>query len=385
MEKKRVLMLLPNGFDPDPRVHHEARSLVGAGYDVTILCWDRELKHRESDVVDGIKIERIFIKSSYGRGSSQMGFLWKFWKEALRRAPEFRPDLIHAHDFNTLPLGWKIGKKLKIPVIFDAHESYHEMLEDNVHPLIKWGIAKAERYFVKRIDLLITVGSIIEEEYKIRGARKTVVVGNWKRLDAFRFTDAEQAAAREQLRIPPGKLVVSYVGYFDHSRILLPMIEAVRDDRDVFLVLGGKGRQEKEITAAMGGAENILFLGYTPPARVPLITAVSDVSYYGLEGNRGNNRFSAPNKLFEALAAGNALLTGNLGEIGKITRDENCGVVLDNITRESVSEAFKTFREPGRIAEFKENSRRAGIEKYNWAQAEKKLFSAYAELFAGRA
>ena len=40
----KVLMLLTNAFDPDPRVHHEAKALVESGYDVTILCWDRDYK-----------------------------------------------------------------------------------------------------------------------------------------------------------------------------------------------------------------------------------------------------------------------------------------------------------------------------------------------------
>jgi len=41
-EGPRVLMLLGNGFAPDPRVEAEALALVRAGADVTVLCWDRD-------------------------------------------------------------------------------------------------------------------------------------------------------------------------------------------------------------------------------------------------------------------------------------------------------------------------------------------------------
>jgi hypothetical protein len=34
---EHLLMLLANGFAPDPRVHKEARSLIAAGLRVTIL------------------------------------------------------------------------------------------------------------------------------------------------------------------------------------------------------------------------------------------------------------------------------------------------------------------------------------------------------------
>ncbi len=377
---KNILMLLPNGFDPDPRVHNEAMSLVDNGYNVTILCWDRDLKYQEKEIVDGINIERIFIRSSYGRGSSQIGYLWKFWKEAFQRAVDMKPDIIHAHDFNTLPLGYWIGRRLKIPVIFDAHESYHEMLIDNVHPLIKWTIAITERFLVKRIDLLITVGSILEDEYKRRGAKKTVVVGNWKRLDKFIFSEEEKAKVKEEIGIPEDKLIISYVGYFVPTRGLITLLEAVADDPEVVLVIGGKGTIESEISALASKAENILYLGYTKPDRVPLISVVSDVIYYCLADSSGNNKYSAPNKLFEALAAGKAIMTTSLGEIARIVKNDKCGVTLNKINKEELLGAFSEFRNKSVLDKYKENSLKAGRKKYNWGNAEKILLNAYRDI-----
>ncbi len=378
--QKDILMLLPNGFDPDPRVHNEARSLVNAGYSVTILCWDRDVKYKEHEVVDGIQIERIFIESSYGRGSSQLRYLWSFWKEAYKRAINLAPDMIHAHDFNTLPLGYWIGKKMRVPVIFDAHESYHEMLAGNVHPLIKWIIAGAERFFVKRVDLLITVGYILEAEYKRRGAKKTVVIGNWKRLDDFKFSEEEIRTAKEKLGIPENKLIISYVGYLLPSRGLLALIEAVHSYKEVFLVLGGKGQLEDKIVELSGNVKNIRYLGYTKPGRIPLISAISDVIYYGLQDSSGNNRYSAPNKLFEALAAGRVILTGNLGEIAKIVKDEKCGISLEEISSENLLRAFKKLRKSSILSEYKNNALSAGKDKYNWSNAEKTLLKVYKEV-----
>ncbi|HYA41277.1 MAG TPA: glycosyltransferase [Syntrophobacteraceae bacterium] len=98
-------MLLTNAFDPDPRVHHEAVSLVQNGYEVTILCWDRDYKKAAVEVVDGIGVERIYVRSTHGRGTTQMFFLFVFWLKALLRGFSTRCDAIHCHDFDTLPLG----------------------------------------------------------------------------------------------------------------------------------------------------------------------------------------------------------------------------------------------------------------------------------------
>ena len=105
LKHRKILMLLTNAFDPDPRVHQEAKALVGAGYDVTILCWDRDMKAPPREIVDGIKIERIYVRSTHGRGTGQMVFLFLFWLKAVKRAL-FRPfQVIHCHDFDTLLLG----------------------------------------------------------------------------------------------------------------------------------------------------------------------------------------------------------------------------------------------------------------------------------------
>jgi glycosyltransferase involved in cell wall biosynthesis len=383
--QKKILMLLPNGFDPDPRVHNEARSLVEAGYLVTILCWDRDVKYKEHEDIDGIRIERIFVSSSYGRGSSQLRYLWRFWKEAYQRALIKTPDVIHSHDFNTLPLGYWLGKILKIPVIFDAHESYHEMLADNVYPVIKWTIARIERFLIKRIDLLITVGSILEEEYKRRGAKRTIVIGNWKRLEDFRFSEAEIKNARKELGIPENCLIISFIGYLLPSRGLLTLIEAVRSDKEVFLVIGGKGQLEDKIEELAGNVENILYLGYTIPERIPLITVLSDVIYYGLEGSTGNSRYSAPNKLFEALAAGKVILTGKVGEIARIVKEEKCGIRLNKFSKETLLDSFKKLRNVNLINTYKDNAHQAGINKYNWSNAEKTLLGVYDKIVNNRA
>ena len=65
---KKIIMILTNGFGSDPRVYKEAKTLVQAGHDVEILCWDRENKYinKEDEIIDGIKIKRFFARSKYG-------------------------------------------------------------------------------------------------------------------------------------------------------------------------------------------------------------------------------------------------------------------------------------------------------------------------------
>jgi hypothetical protein len=55
----RIVMLLSNAFRPDPRVAREAKTLVQAGYEVTLVCWDREARHAPHESVHGYRVERV--------------------------------------------------------------------------------------------------------------------------------------------------------------------------------------------------------------------------------------------------------------------------------------------------------------------------------------
>src|SRR5215469_4561418 len=122
--RPRVLMLLSNGFDPDPRVHNEARTLVENGYSVRIVAWDRDRARPEEELVDGIEVRRVYLKSTHGRGWTQMLFMPLVFLRMIRIALQGRFDIIHAHDFDTLPPALFLSWLRRTPVVYDAHEDY---------------------------------------------------------------------------------------------------------------------------------------------------------------------------------------------------------------------------------------------------------------------
>ncbi len=72
----------------------------------------------------------------------------------------------------------------------------------------------------------------------------------------------------------------------------------------------------------------ILFVGFVSGRQIADYTCAGDVVYYGFDPKNPNARFSAPNKLYEALAAGRPLITGDFGEIADVVRSSGCGIVL---------------------------------------------------------
>ena len=372
-------MLLDNAFLPDPRVANEARSLVRAGYRVTILAWDREGTHPAVEWWQGVRVERFGPRSRHRRGSAQAVFLVGFWWNAFWRLLGSRVDAIHCHDFDTLPAGYAAAAVKGCRLVYDAHESYADMLGANVTPWIKRLIEGAERSLCRRADAVVTVGELLAADLRRRGARRTWVVGNWKSPEEFRFDPAVVAERRRELA-PEGALVVGYVGWLNADRGLAPLLEAVASQDDVALVIGGDGPLAGHVREAAARCPRIRTLGFVDPVQVPLYTAVADVIYYGLDTSNPNARYSAPNKLFEALAAGKAIVCNDCGELGRIVREEGCGLVVSELTAAALSDALRALARPGRLAECQARALRAGRERYTWAEAERTLLGLYQSL-----
>ena len=376
--QKRVLMLLTNAFDPDPRVHQEAKSLVENGYCVTILCWDRDYKFPPQEVIDGIKVERIYVKSTHGRGTTQAPFLFLFWVKVYARASRKGFDIVHCHDFDTLPLGYVLAKPKKAKLIYDAHESYVDML-GNLPGWLKMAIYKAEDFLLKRTDLLITVGDILRGAFIRRGAKQTCVVGNWKDPSQFQFPPEALKEERKRLNILNGQLVILFIANLGMERQLQPLIAAVKESREIFLIIGGDGPCSEIVKEVSQRYANIAYLGYVNPSKVPFYTALSDIIFYGFDPANPNSKFSAPNKLFEALAAGKAVLTGDFGEIGKIVKDKKCGLILNNFSEQGIKKIFLELR-PDVLNLCKENALKSALNRYNWGNASSILLTMYGSL-----
>ena len=378
--QKRVLMLLSNAFDPDPRVHREASALVRAGYGVTVMGWDRDATSKPAEETDGIQVERIYVPSTHGRGAGQLFFLLRFWLKAFSVSRRKQFDVVHAHDFDTLPLGFALSRLKGCPLVYDAHESYTDMMYQ-LPALFRRLIYLTESWLLRRANLVITVGDLLRDHLASRGAKRAVVVGNWQDPQQFHFDGDVISDVRHQLGISDKKAVVCFIANLGRERQLPQLIEAAKRSDNVHLILGGNGPCRELAEKAAGECDNISYLGSVPPARIPLLTAASDVVFYGFDPENPNARFSAPNKLFEALGAGKMIMTGDFGEIGTIVRSEHCGVLLRDYSVESILEAFKTAGTQ-KSEQMAEAARKLGQFRYNWATASSILLNQYEQILA---
>jgi glycosyltransferase involved in cell wall biosynthesis len=377
---KTILMLLTNVYDPDPRVRQEALALIGMGCRIKILAWDRDLKARATELMEGVEVERVFLPSSHGRGTTQIFFYaWLYFK-MLWRGLRTSFDAVHCHDLDTLPLGFVLGKLKRRPIVYDAHESFPDMLEGSVHPSVQSALTHLENFFIRRIDLLITVGEKLRQHFGARGARHSVVVGNWKRLEDFSRTGQQNEEVRHRLGVPDGALLVVCITQLLKDRQIEELLQAVADSPNVYVLVGGKGVLQDMVEQAAKSNPRVLFVGYVSGKQIADYTCAGDVVYYGFDPKNPNARFSAPNKLYEALAAGRPLITGDFGEIADVVREAGCGIVVERYAVTEVIAALGAMQEPEVRQQFAENARQFGASFMNWTKGEETLFREYSTL-----
>jgi glycosyltransferase involved in cell wall biosynthesis len=373
-----IVMLLSNPFRPDPRVLKEARTLTQAGHRVTVLCWDRQGELVAHERVDGFEIRRFAIRSGYSAGSRQMLYLPRFWLRALRELNVLKPEVVHCHDLDTAPVGYWYARSHSIPWIFDAHECYPEQIGPQVNRALYYLLRFLEHYMVQRATHVITVGETLARRFRSMGGQVSVV-GNYQTPEAF---GSPQGIGRSDLSLRADEFVVAYIGGFTLDRVILPLIEATEHVTEVTLLLLGSGPQQAAIETMLPGHPKVRYVGHVPQEQVPAYTMLADVIYYGLNGDHRNSQYSAPNALFNALAAGKPLLTTDVGEIANIVREEACGIIVEEATPEALAQAMTKLGDPALRESLAANARRAAQLKYNWAIAGAILLDVYTRLVA---
>jgi glycosyltransferase involved in cell wall biosynthesis len=292
-------------------------------------------------------------------------------------------DVVHCHDLDTLPIGWILGRLKRKVIVYDAHESFPDMLDGSVHRVVRCGLTRLENFFIRRVDLLITVGERLRRHFVERGARRSVVVGNWKRLAEFSRTQLQNQKVRRQLGIPDSALVVVCLTQLLKDRKLEELLTALEECPNAYAIVGGRGVLEELVVRTATTNPRILFVGFASGEQIADYTCAADVVYYGFDPDNPNARFSAPNKLYEALAAGRPLITGDFGEIAEVVREAKCGIILPLYSAEEIRKAIAILEQRSLRTEMAAKAARFGATFLNWEKGQEILYREYSSLLPG--
>lgn len=253
-----------------------------------------------------------------------------YWLHEGRRSArailrDFRPEAVHANDWTTLPLALDAKARFGARIVYDSHEM---AIAEYEHSL-KWRLAALshvraiEGRGIRDADAVITVSPGIADALAkaYPGLARPSVIRN--------VPDATLAPFR-----PVGATVeVLFHGLLRSNRGLEAIIDSLPDWREEFrLTLRGPAAPAYltalKARAETGGvAERIRFEPAVAPQEVVSRASEADLGLCILPDSSRHNRFALPNKLFEYLAAGLAVVTSPLPDMAEILTRFKCGVL----------------------------------------------------------
>ncbi|MCA9833924.1 MAG: glycosyltransferase family 4 protein [Thermomicrobiales bacterium] len=364
--RKHIVHLSSVHRAQDTRIlHRECRSLVEAGYDVTLIAND------DHDFeLHGVQV-RVLPKVGGGRILRMLKQVRNLW----RMAGEAHADLYHFHDPELIPVGLLLRLRRK-PVIYDVHESVSKQILHKywipgpLRPVVAGSYRLLERAIAPLLTAFVAATPGVASYFP---ARKTIVVQNYPVLSELMPADA---TPRER------ELLAVYVGGVTEVRGVREMVAAMAylpADSPITLKIGGPVSPQSLLTEleSAPGSERTEFLGVLDRPAVADLLQRAGVGLVALHPEP-NYLDSYPVKLFEYMAAGLPVVASNFPFWEQFVTDVGSGIMVDPLDPQAIADAITLIlSDPERAREMGEVGFAAVRDRFNWDSEARKLIALY--------
>jgi glycosyltransferase involved in cell wall biosynthesis len=280
-------------------------------------------------------------------------------------------DVYHCNDLDTLDVGavMKItGKRL----VYDSHELYVDQISPRSLRTLCFAF---EKLLVKLADVVITVNPFIASELRRRYSieRMVHVVLNCPRA-------LPDQLARRRVANRSGVATVLYHGGLYPERGLENLVRASpRFKEHVRLILRGDGELEHTLKKLASGSHNVVFERGVPMDAVIDLATQADIGVIPYLPTNLNHIYCSPNKLFEYIQAGLAVVTSDFPFLREVVVGRSIGLVFDPLDPTDIAEKINQVADKRTLSGYKRNAVTIrGL--YSWEHERAKLFAAYKNL-----
>ena len=393
-------MLVFNSVSDDPRVMREATGLANAGYQVVVIGiggpqfeWAHgcevvriplprfilQLKSLRSVHVYApheCKVSKISIYTFMTKILTDLlNIMYVVWMNLAmaRMAIKQRADIYHAHDLDTLLAGYIAKRWTRRKLVYDFHELFIEQFKNGVKTKL-WCLfySSLEKFLVKRADLRVTVCESLAkwmcERYGINGIITVRNAPLYQQTQVCRPTFIKDR-------------LILYHGKYLPDRGLEQLVESARHLKSGKIVLRGNGSLEnylQSLAKDLGVEGRVMFAHPVPLSDLVKAASEADIGVIPYVPFCLNNRFCLPNKLFEYMMAGIAVVGSDLPELRNIILGQKVGGVFNPEDPQDIARAINEILEDEpQLDKMKHNARESARERYNWEVEGKTLLKAY--------
>lgn len=393
---QHILMVLDHAYPPDLRVENEVKTLVAAGYEVTVLAIGPD----ERDAIETSGSSRIIraripaqLRNKMRGLAGSFPFLDWYLAAVLRDLhPQFPFDAIHAHDLYLFGACIKAGRKFGVPVVGDMHENWVEALRHYkwsttipgkwVVNLEKW--QTLEDKWTREVDHLIVVIEEMAERLVTNGLSPSHLstVPNTIHLDDFASWPLQHLSGFDELR---PRLI--YTGGMDKHRGLEDVINAMpiiaKQHPSVELVLVGDGAvmpELKALVSALDLDDQVVFTGWQDQKKVKSYMETCDIGIIPHKKTIHTDH-TIPHKLFHYMFMELPCIVSDCKPLKRIVQETHCGLVYTSGKAEELAAHAIALIENADLRKQQGLAGAAAVrDRYNWDATSAALVQVYRSL-----
>lgn len=371
--RKRISFSVTNCICNDQRVLKIAETVSVTGARITIIGRMKADCCKKSQIPFRTKRFRMFFQKGalfYAFYNIRL-FIYLFFH---------RFDFLVSNDLDTLLPNFLISKLKGVPLIYDSHEYFTGVPEIQNRPFVKWVWKTIEKAVFPHLRYVMTVSDSIAAQYYNEYGIMPVTVRNYSRKsdNIIPFTRSELDVNDDHLL-----LILQGTG-INVDRGGEELIAAIKTTENVSLLIVGSGDVLPEIREKVltwGISELVKFIPKVSWAEMMRYTKSADAGLSLDKDTNLNYRFSLPNKLFDYISAGIPVIAGELAEVSKIIRENNCGIIIPEISPDAIAATIIELRDNrALLSELKKNAVSAS-EKLSWEIESVKVKALYESLY----
>jgi glycosyltransferase involved in cell wall biosynthesis len=427
---KSIAIVASSEFFNDPRVLKESVTAKKHGFDVDVFCYQYNIgDHPHNEVYEGVNVNRLISMSKTGTTlthklvrmfyialynipeyiyicsmavlnifnrknnvgadsqigeSSQKGNKIRSWYslflsglityffaniELYASAKSKKYDIYHSTDLPTLLAGCMLKMRNGGKLVYDTHELWIDSVD--FYPKIAISLLRVyEGFLIRYADVVVTVNESIADELVCRyNIPRPRVILNCPEYEVSRNTKVGYDDFR-----------ILYHGVFIKERGLENSILAMKytDDNcklylrgyDGYVVKGTEGefiKSLKNIVESEGLSGRVTFLPVVD--MVDLVKSIDcyDIGIVPYIPTNLNQYYASPNKTFEYMMGGLAVLTSNIPEQCRFVSMNGVGVSFDPYDPKDIAFAINSVvRDIPGLDKKKQNALYFAKNKYNW-------------------
>lgn len=415
----RVAMMVWNTFQNDARVLKEAQTLISQGHEVVVhaLHTPGDTVQRET-LAGGVRVVRVVrspfwrwrqrwfrggaaaqvataatLGPSGGAATSPAGHVGLLRRSVwiatrlttharfLVAMVRMRPDVVHAHDVNTLPTAWLAARLSRARLVYDAHEI---STSREGYQSFRRLAASVERFVMPRADGTITTtdrrAAFFARAY---GVPRPLVLQNRPRKQ----TVTGGTRIRDELGLDRPWPIVLYQGGLQPGRGLDRIVDAAARVPEAWFVFIGGGRMAPELEGqvrALGLEGRVRFIPTVSLEDLPSYTESADIGVQAIENTCLNHSTTDSNKLFEYVAAGLPVVASRFPEIRKVISEFDLGLLIRSDDTAALTEAINKLVKDEQLRDHYASNARQAAGVLNWEAQEGTLLDLYEAVLESR-